>query len=567
MSEWEPITVKHYVQSELMLLPAIGLGLVYVALKAKNLQQNLKAVSRRTMLIMVAMFTITVLTTFISQKKKAQSSPFSKLMLEQKYSQVQLSGYSIIENSPDLDYKTLECKDSYFEDNSSVRSSSPLRIGNSNDVKRVRDSVLELLRSGKDDTLKNCFQDKEDETEEYILEKKWYKFCGGSVWLDKFQVHYYTNRIVYSNFSRADKPNMSLVYIQIFDKNWNEIEGYKFDNSDITYPCILPIKNTVVSSSKNLGIEDPRILLRTFQNETTRQMEQEPVIVYNSKHEGIKRRVFVYRPFQNAHSDIMLKSNSFKLRNTEKNWAPFFDTDNPKDIFLIYQFSPLAILRCSLDTGNCEVTDKSLSDEINAATKSKMGSLRGGSNLIEVPPAIVPKELNRKFWLGLARSTNRKTGCLKVGYRPHIVMLSKPKHKNGRFRFDYVSSLLDFSITPELWDPRKNDFCKDGKSVLIPNSIDSWNFVKSRFEELGHDLMTITLSQADRYNDVIFVRGMLDHLRAVLKGDVRKMRDHFQQEKSEEQSIYLSKCSNSLSDKYFISAAEQAASRKADKMN
>lgn len=79
MSEWEPITVKHYVQSELMLLPAIGLGLVYVALKAKNLQQNLKAVSRRTMLIMVAMFTITVLTTFISQKKKAQSSPFSKL--------------------------------------------------------------------------------------------------------------------------------------------------------------------------------------------------------------------------------------------------------------------------------------------------------------------------------------------------------------------------------------------------------------------------------------------------------------------------------------------------------
>lgn len=409
-----------------------------------------------------------------------------------------VSGYSFAEaNFPDLT-DGFKCDTIKFTDTLSV--SSPTSFGSS--LKRIRDELRQLLDSGYS-IAKNCFLDDKDESEADILANKWAHFCGNSVWLEEHQVHFMVSRVLYSHRRLRNRPTINMIYMQVFDKDWVE----QFDvslGSDLVFPTVLKVDIDQAPGNKMavMGPEDPRVVIREFYKNG--KLEQEPVIVFNMRSTKIKwkRAMHMSRPLSGAKTvQLALRNREPEFR--EKNWAPFFDKNDKKTAFFVYNFNPLRIIGCDLEDGLC---DKLAGPKFGENPAGNVGSLRGGTNLVPIPSASLPPTLqNRQYWFGIARSHLSQCGCLREVYRPHLFVISKGAKD---YSMDYVSSLLDFNVRPEPWDPTKS-ICEDGKSVLIPNSISFWDIIQ-------HDRMGIIFSEADRTNKLIQVDGMMKHILRVL---------------------------------------------------
>ncbi|RLV91104.1 Beta-mannosyltransferase 3 [Spathaspora sp. JA1] len=476
------------------------------------------------------------------------NSPISDMLFDLNYKTFKVPAYSFIESNKEM-HEEFECSEVQFQDNSNVQASTLFELNKPQDLKIIRDQVKEL--SKKRPIYKLCLQDSKELSEQEILDTKWFKFCGSSVWLDKYNVHFMVNRIVYTTTAHRNSPTVSMLAGQIFDNDWNEITNFTFPNSNLTFPTVLPhyidpgereIKNV-------LGAEDPRIILHEFVNDQGEQ-DQEPLIVFNSRRTNIRwnRAMHVYRPLHDSYKITMLNIKNKKRSFREKNWAPFIDSINENKINFVYNFNPLRIIRCELDSGEC---DKVSGPDFNKVANSNAGALRGGTNIVKVPENLLPEKLKqRSYWFGIARSHIDSCGCLHVVYRPHAFIMSRPQGSSN-FTLDYVSSLIDFNINPETWNEGEGR-CSDGKSVLIPNSIAYWNIDETtRGEQIPTDYMGITFSEADKTNRIVHIKGWLAHILKTLDVEQQQLTKHY----SDEDHVYyenqlLGECATYLAQEY-----------------
>lgn len=412
------------------------------------------------------------------------------------------------------------CSSIQLKDKASIAATQSIDLNQESDLKHLREQLKSL--SGANEAYKLCFQDNIEQLEDYILRRKWFKFCGSAVWMDLYKVYFMVNRIVYAKDGRRNNPTISILSGQVFDKNWHEIKGFKFPHSDLVFPSILP-HDLDLGKKENkivIGSEDPRILLNTY-NDSNGVRFQEPVIIFNARSTEVKwaRAMHVYRPFNDPHRTIRLAIKDKKRSFIEKNWAPFMDNDDVNNdqniINFIYNFNPLRIIKCNLQSGECEKISGPRFNPIDA--NDNAGVLRGGTNIIPIPKEYLPimeMTQDRKFWLGIARSHNNECGCMRELYRPHIFLISRSFTKQDSFELNYVSSMVDFNINPEPWSKSHSNkgTCVDGKLVLIPNSIAYWDIDLRD----GTDYMGLTFSEADRTNKLVHLRGVLKHIHNVM---------------------------------------------------
>ncbi|KAI5961285.1 hypothetical protein KGF57_001787 [Candida theae] len=415
---------------------------------------------------------------------------------------------------------SFDCNTILVRDETSIAASKSYDLNQESDLKLLRDQ-LQVLSKNKD-AYKLYFQDDPSQSEEYILRKKWFKFCGSAVWMDQYKVYFMVNRIVYAKDERRNNPTISVLSGQVFDKNWREIKGFKFPHSDLVFPTILPHDVDLGTREEKvvIGSEDPRIILNEYRN-SDGDLMQEPLIIFNARRTKVKwaRAMNIYRPFNDPQEVICLGIKDKKRSFIEKNWAPFIDHFNGENdgnsINFIYNFNPLRIIKCSLQTGECVKVSGPRFNPIDA--NDNAGVLRGGTNIIPIPDEFLPDTevtRNRKYWLGIARSHNNDCGCMRELYRPHLFLMARLLTKEDSFELVYVSSMVDFNINPEPWSKGHSSkgTCRDGKSVLIPNSIAYWD-VDYRDDA---DYLGVTFSEADRTNKLVHVKGILKHIHKVL---------------------------------------------------
>lgn len=346
-------------------------------------------------------------------------------------------------------------------------------------------------------------------------EKQWHRFAGSSVWLPQYGLHYMVSRVMWTPSGIPNKAFASFLYVQLFDKNWEELPETKLKvpyeekvtktviNADgsksevvldtklseryIKYPSFLPISFDYYMHVDNgkyyWGPEDPRIIGRTNSNG-----EVEPIIVFNMKnHKLVKRVMHSYKPFGDELHVLLRQSG--KWGYIEKNWSPFFgrECQNGDKINFVSSMDPLEVLTCSLDDGLCDTSNENI---------KLPGPLRGGSQLVELPfdeliPAQVrrlyPLPKNRKVFVGWARTHLTKCGCGESMYRPNLIVFIEdynPDTNKYYYKVADISEYFDFDITAPEWymplvspegeliEPEPKQCV--GRSVLIPNSIAYW---------------------------------------------------------------------------------------------
>lgn len=350
------------------------------------------------------------------------------------------------------------------------------------------------------------------------VEKQWFRFAGSSVWLPQHEVHYMVSRVLYSPSGIPNKSFVSFLYIQLFDKNWDELpettltvpyerkimksvtnsDGSvsdvvletKLGSREVKYPSLLPISFDVQMSVKNgkyyYGPEDPRILLRT-----NALGFEEPLIVFNMKSNALEKRVmFLYLPFSNHLQYLKKRSDPYAY--VEKNWTPFISQANPQKINFIYSIDPLEILTCDVETATCDFLQKQQKSDFNY-----VGPLRGGTQLVHLPfDNLIPDHVkenfklpeNRQIYIGWARAHLNKCGCGESMYRPNMIILVEdynPTDDKYYYKLGDISEYFDFSAHVPAWSiPKLDDKGKiiedtetkqcSGRNVLIPNSIAYW---------------------------------------------------------------------------------------------
>ena len=200
-------------------------------------------------------------------------------MSSEHFSDYKMISYSLLEK---VDDKVPFSSDAETCDISSVKVAKPNIITKPDELKKIRNMLKKMAETNSYAPAKSCFQDLPKESEAEIM-KKWFKFHGSSVWLDHYGVHYMVSRVVYSEDKTISTAFILLLYAQVFDKNWNELESFTFPNSDFVYPNILPID---VATDEGIdfyqGVEDPKITIRTFFNKSTRKHDQD-CLLYTSR--------------------------------------------------------------------------------------------------------------------------------------------------------------------------------------------------------------------------------------------------------------------------------------------
>lgn len=350
------------------------------------------------------------------------------------------------------------------------------------------------------------------------MEHRWFRFGGSSVWLPQYELHYMVSRILYTPSGIPNKSFVSFLYIQLFDKNWVEMDETtltvpyekkimrsvtnadgsvtealletKLGSREVTYPSFLPIsfdvQMEVPSGKYYFGPEDPRILLRK-----NSLGFEEPLIVFNMKNKNLVKRVMhLYLPFSN-HLQV-LKKRSEPYAYVEKNWTPFISKINADKINFIYSIDPLEILTCDVETATCDFLQKALKEDFNY-----VGPLRGGTQLVDLPfDNLMPDHIldkyrlpkNRNIYIGWARAHLNKCGCGESMYRPNMIILIEdynPEEDRFYYKLSDVSEYVDFNAHVPPWTiPKLDDNGNllelaqpkecEGRNVLIPNSIAYW---------------------------------------------------------------------------------------------
>lgn len=438
-----------------------------------------------------------------------------------------------------------------------VEGSQPL--DKSSDLKKILTRFM-LERGEYYDEVERFFPDLKTQLEDGSYKKHWVQLIGSSVWLKQYGVHLMISRVFYTKSGQKVQPVISLSYLQVFDRDWNELENVELiipqdDGSykPILYPQFAPMPvyhNEKQTKGRFYGVEDPRIQLIT-----NPQGYEEPLIVYNSHHRKIKGTEFEhdvegtikfdsYRSIfmawlwrtQKGKSNIeevpindeqfknmeyikvkeILRPNG-KRSSKEKNWSMFFNHQEKLEygydnyVYFVYQFKNLKILKCPIyDDAPC--TWEYEQDDYMGA-----GLLHGGSELINVydvlekydypeVQSIIDKIPNgREIWIGLARAVMIDCGCASKFYRPNLVVLMK---ENNEYKFAFVSSFFSLGIEILPWDEGKS-LC-EGKNLIIPNGISSWT-IEKQGDKLT-DYMAFTISRKDSTVEVVHMRGLLNAL-------------------------------------------------------
>ncbi|EER30954.1 predicted protein [Candida tropicalis MYA-3404] len=397
--------------------------------------------------------------------------------------------------------------------------------------------------------LASFFQDKLD----FYLKWKvyhfhFYQFAGTSVYLKNHGVHLMVSRVIHSLKGRKGDPQISLLYAQVYDNNWQEltnvdlvlpvrdIHGEKVMQK-LSFPRFLPTPfyhNSEFTKERWYGPEDARMLLSVNEDG-----DEEPVIIYNAFHRKVHnqtvvptndkmvtlnfdffRSMFITWPFRYQlakenmdgipneefakviyNKALELKIEGQPRKPVEKNWTPFFDTNqkNSKAIHMVYQWDGLQILKCDLDNlasedggitnySSCRLDFEEPITEIQDA----FGPVRGGTELIPIPS-------NPNVWIGFLRAHIDNCGCGKAMYRPNLVILEKQLEQ---FKVTHLSSYMSLEIPVPGWkDPDVQCATKD-PSALIPNGISNWE------TQGDQDVLTMSLSVADEKNLLINIHNL-----------------------------------------------------------
>lgn len=398
------------------------------------------------------------------------------------------------------------------------------------------------------------------------IEKYWFQMIGSSVWLEQYGVHLMISRIFYTKTGDKVKPVMSLSYVQVYDRDWNELENVELivPNDDdtngapeyksVSYPNFLPVPvyhNVAQQKGRFYGAEDPRIIL--IRND---KGYEEPIIIFNSHNRKISQvknfkdiwstvRLDMYRSMfmgwlwrtqrgksnidevmdQSHLQDVYVKvkelklPSDFTLRKKEKNWTPFIDYEYRQnngydsDLKLIYQFQDLKILSCSL---NPTITECIWEYQQNEENPPAIKRLRGGTELISINELLDNSNYNelnkfkqilirdnKQLWVGFARVVLKNCGCGFKMYRPNLVVLLKDSEG---YSFSAISSFMDLDVPIIPW--YDDGMICSGKNLLVPNGISSWNFAKDKSGK-PNDYLTLTLSRSDATVDILFAKGIL----------------------------------------------------------
>ncbi|KAK6462452.1 hypothetical protein DFJ63DRAFT_342096 [Scheffersomyces coipomensis] len=511
-----------------------------------------------------------------------RSTPISEGIAKFHFKPVKLQTFSNMEDTFDIDlafpknnqggqevlkeFYHLKCPRVSFYDSFSLSASTELtNLDNNDELLKIRNIALDMHEKQQYSLLKFAFLDAPDESLEYIIHRKWFKFCTAPIWMDKYEIYIALNRVTYCPNKVYKEPKISLLYAQIFDRDWNELKNYVINDihgEPIVFPTIFPAQVDDLGDRSLLGPEDPRVIIRDYFNEKTGEMDQEPVIIFNTlvKNQGEARCMHIYRPFTHRTKTVRMDIHNIKAKYIEKNWSPFFNTDK-NFIYFLYGLLPFRILKCDIHNGVCfGVTGP----EVDPHEEARQ--LSGSSNLMEIPSNLLPSDLAkyRKIWFGIIRSHIYKCGCLKQVYRFHGVLIStRVDDPNDVFTVDYITSLLDFNINPEAWDLNLDEYkCSDGKSVLIPNSLAYWDFIPKNLSnsenQYGEDIMGIAFSEADKNNKVIHIKGMLAHLSKVLNGNKHRFRTHYLREsKNVLETDFLSECAVEEATEYCLTSEKK----------
>lgn len=427
-----------------------------------------------------------------------------------------------------------------------------------------------LIQQMKDDPaileLKGFFNDDlEQHLQDGSAGDHWYKFAGTTVWLEQYGVHFMISRMMYSPPGPKKHSVLSLLYGQVYDENWNELENVELvlptpntlnkDKSyrSIKFPSFLPIPfyhDSNYRLKRFYGPEDARMLLVKNKDGV-----DEPLIVFNAYHRktsdeikideassSIKfeyyRSMFIGWPFQsqlgkqnvdgtqkskyanNEYTKVTeLKFSGSPRLKVQKNWTPFVSNKArqadgyDKNIHFVYRWQNLEIVKCRLadhsEISQCTFEYKR--DE-SLPLDAKVGDLRGGTELISLSN-IFPEldnhfKLDTEVWIGFSRAHIKSCGCGSSMYRPNLVVLYRD---DNVFKIAQLSGFLSLDIKVTGWsNPQK--ICQPREpDALIPNGIASWD-VNSHMvglKQVHEDYVTLVLSAGDSIDHKIHIKNLL----------------------------------------------------------
>ncbi|CCF55793.1 hypothetical protein KAFR_0A03580 [Kazachstania africana CBS 2517] len=486
---------------------------------------------------------------------------------------------------------------SYHQEYDSLVSCNDLQYNNIMELSRwnilLPDDLVALRRELTNDKTK-LSKELEDDNEKMMSEteiigKNWLRFGGAAVWLESELCFVVYTRVIYSPEGFKGAAKLSLVRAQAFDKDWNEIKGKRIPFSDVPIPkevtkelsnleknldystcdnlkisdreyyndCIVQITKkklkfqqrydellsryyltypSVINIPLDLngyfnGPEDPHVILRK------NDKYEEPIIIFNMQdNDEDKRRIYAFHPHRKIDALVKFSIEGRKLRDKEKNWAPFFPYhDENKDsvfsrgfIYFIYTYAPLEIVKCSLNDGICEMVFEAAT--IEASGENAYDDMRGGTQFVKLP-ADIPQVEGKQMWLGFPKSHSSGCGCGSTYYRP---MLSLLIETHGAYHLELMVPTMDFERDVLSWD-LKGTYC-EGVSIMSPNSIAYWEVVDQDVEnEKFEDYLGFTFSESDATSKVVVLRNVLNYILEIYKE--KRIRDQFEISKESDSII------------------------------
>ncbi|CCD26296.1 uncharacterized protein NDAI_0H01220 [Naumovozyma dairenensis CBS 421] len=424
--------------------------------------------------------------------------------------------------------------------------------------------------------------------EEKILEKNWLTFGGVSVWSKRYNVYFVYSRVIYSRKAQRNHPHVSLVRGQVFDKDWNEIHGFKVPFNDIIVPkddevelqkldedlglydckkqlghkekelasneyenCLvevnkLKLKNekrkkeilqkyyTIYPTVLNIpfistgadyeGPEDPHIIMRE-----TAEFE-EPLIFFNMQdHNDGKRKLYGFLPHQKSDPLIEFHINGRGIKGKEKNWVPFFHADSSKGQ-AESQFSRGTIHFIysfyPLEILKCSLNDGDCEFVFEGSTLELDKDTEFSGMRGSTQFINLPNVIPTLAGkqLWVGFPKFHLNGC-GCGVKYYRPMLSVIVESNGVYHQELVVPTLDFNIDVLSWD-LKGHYCFD-VNVLNPNSINYWEVVsQDPVTKKYEDYMSLTVSEADHNTKVVIVKGLLNYILGIYKD--KNIKEDFQ---------------------------------------
>lgn len=437
-----------------------------------------------------------------------------------------------------------------------------------------------------------------DMTENEIVQKNWFQFGTSAVWLESEQCYVAYSRVIYSGQGIRDQPHLSLLRAQAFDKNWKELKGKRIPYLDIPRPVdmeeslkeidlelgmtdcsVLPADSSahsscVVENAKNRlvaqkrkerilskyymtyplvldvpfiptggwkGPEDPKVILRKSKG------YEEPVVVFNIWDDELARRIMVtLLPHRKVDSLLKMSILGREQRGVEKNWTPFFHRNTGESsmsrgfIHFIYSFSPLEILKCSLNDGFCEIVFEA--ETLRITEENRFGGFRGGTQFVPLPD-ILPQVRGQQIWIGFPKQHIDDCGCAVNFYRPMFSILVE---HDGVYSQELLVPAMGFNIDVLSWD-LKDTYC-DEKNIISPNSIAQWDVIRQDSKTKQYeDYMSLLLSESDINTRVVTIKGMLNYILGMYKE--KELQEKF--EISEEADVIIGRTLKCLKDSAF----------------